>query len=79
MLEDNFGAIFIWEHPQDGIIGLMLHHHIFILNVIEFEFESVIQHDEEIFVHEILAYLFLGFKREHLWLGASLAWFNFKK
>lgn len=36
MLEDDLCAIFVRVHPEDWVIWFMLHHHIFIFDVVEF-------------------------------------------
>lgn len=46
----------------------MLHHYIFVLDVVELNFGRVVQADEESFVHEELHDLLVGFKRKYLWL-----------
>ena len=68
VLENDLGAVFVREHPEDGIVRLVLHHHILVLDVVELNFGGVVQADEESFVHEELHDLLVGFKREYLWL-----------
>ena len=66
MLEDDLCAIFVRVHSEDWVIWFMLHHHIFIFDVVEFKLGGVVKHDQEGLIHEVLGYLFLRFKGKYL-------------
>lgn len=34
VLKDDLGAVFVGEDAQDGIVGLVLHYHVFVLDVV---------------------------------------------
>lgn len=69
VLQDDLCSIFIGEYSEDRVVWLMLHDHIFILDVIIFQPRGVIQIYEEDLCYEKLYDLSISFDREHFLLS----------
>lgn len=60
VLEDDLSAVFVRKHPQNRVVGFVLHYHVLIFNVVEFQLGSVVETDQKSFIQEILNYLLIG-------------------
>lgn len=69
VLQDDLGAVFVGEDAEDGVVGLVLHYHVFVFDVVVLESGGVVEVDEEHFGEEKLHYLPVALHREHLLLG----------
>ena len=79
VLEDYFCAILIGIHLQNRVVGLVFHYHIFVFDMVEFKLGSIVEHNQESFVHEVLGDQFLCLEREYFGLLVSLGGLDFVK
>ena len=68
VLQDDLCSILVGEDSQDWVVGLMLHYHVLIFDVVILQPRGVIQINEEDLCNEELDDLSVSFNREHFLL-----------
>ena len=74
VLKNQFSSVFVREYTQNWVVRLVLHYHRFVLDVVVFQFVSVVQVDQEHLCHKELDHLTitLHWKYTLLWLTLNL-------